>query len=148
MEQLTQEQRTVLLDRAVEAMRAWLTVGSDTDPVQVDRLRQVASMSVTDAVTRGGYLHTQITHLVGCSGLRLIELIADPSAQAHALSVEHNAAKNYLALVEEKRREHAVRRVGANGGRGKTRVGEELGVSRQAVTNWWNDAVAASQQIP
>lgn len=137
---LTEAQRTVLLDRAVEAVRARLASGPDSDPADISRRIEIASMAVTDAVTRGGHLHTQIASLVGCTGLRVIDLIDNPKAQSTALRIEENAASNYLNLVRETRRQHVVSRVGAEGYGAVTQVAGDLGVSRVSVTDWVNKA--------
>jgi hypothetical protein len=139
---LTQAQRDTLLDRAVEAVRARLAVGPDTDPTDVQRCIEVASMAVTDAVTRGGWLHTQIAQLAGCTGLRVIDLITDWSAQAQALRVERHAAARYVDQVRDAARRHALQRIGAQGRGAKSRIAEEIGVNRPVVDEWIKQAKA------
>lgn len=136
MDRLTEAQRQALLDRAVEAVRARLAVTPDTDPTDVARRSEVASMAVTDAVTCGGYLHTQIATLAGCTGLQVIRLITDQSAQARAIRVERNAVKLYEQQVRDMAQEHALRRVGVEGYGAISQVAREIGVTRPAVYAW------------
>lgn len=136
MMQLTQTQRDALLDRAVEAVRARLAVGPGTDPGEVARRVEVASLAVTDAVTRGGWQHTQIASLAGCTGLRVIDLISDWSAQARALGVERHAARRYVEQVAEAAASHARQRVGAQGRGVYTAIADEIGVTRATVYAW------------
>lgn len=139
---LTQAQRDILLNRAVDAVRDRFTAGPDTDPGDVSRRAEVASMAVTDAVTRGGHLHTQIAQLAGCTGLRVIDLISDPAARSRALRVEANAADNYTRLVQKAARENALRRTAAEGYGSVTRVAKDLGVTRRTVYDWIEQAKA------
>jgi hypothetical protein len=139
---LAQSQRDILLERAVEAVRTRLAVGPDTDPGDVTRRSEVAMMAVTDAVTRGGHLHTQIAGLAGCSGLQVINLIGDWSAQAKALRVERHAAARYVDQVRDAARRHALQRVGAQGHGAITRIAEEIGVNRPVVYEWIQKAKA------
>jgi hypothetical protein len=134
--QLTEAQREVLLRRAIDAVRERYTARPDTDPGEVSRLTEIASMAVTDAVTRGGYLHTQISGPAGVSGLRVIDLIADWSAQGRALGVERNAAKNYADLVREAAASHARRRLGEQGYGARAATARDLGVTPVTVDNW------------
>lgn len=146
MMQLTETQRDALLDRAVEAMRARLAVGPGTDPGEVARRVEVASLAVTDAVTRGGWQHTQIASLAGCTGLRVIDLISDWSAQAVALRVERHAAARYVEQVREAAVSHARQRVGAQGYGAKSQIAREVGVSRATVDAWIGVAEATDQE--
>lgn len=134
--ELTQAQRDALLDRAVDAVRARFAVGPDTDPGEVSRRIEVATLAVTDAVTRGGLLHTQIASLAGVTGLRVIGLISDWSAQGEALGRERHAAKRYAEQVQEAAASHARQRVGAQGYGAKSRIAREIGVTRPTVDAW------------
>lgn len=133
---LTQHQRDALLDRAVEAVRARYAVGPDTDPGDVSRRIEVATLAVTDAVTRGGMLHTQIATLAGVSGLRVIGLISDWSAQGTALGVERHAAKVYAEQVREAAASHARQRIGAQGYGARAAIAREVGVTPVTVDAW------------
>lgn len=133
---LTQAQQQALLDRAVEAVRARYAVTPDTDPGEVARRVEVAQLAVTDAVTRGGMLHTQIAGLAGVTGLAVVGLIADWSAQARALRVERHAAARYVEQVTEVAASHARRRVGAQGRGAVTAIADEIGVTRKTVYAW------------
>lgn len=133
---LTEAQRDVLLDRAVEAVRDRYAVGPGTDPGEVSRRIEVATMAVTDAVTRGGMLHTQIANLAGVTGLRVIQLISDWSAQGQALGVERNAAKNYADLVRDAAASHSRQRIGAQGYGARAAIAREIGVTPVTVDGW------------
>lgn len=143
---LTEAQRATLLDRAVEAVRTRLAVTPDTDPSDLARRSEVATMAVTDAVTRGGHLHTQIASLADCSGLQVINLISDWPAQAAALRIERNAADNYVKLVRDAARRHALQRVGAQGHGAITRIADEIGVNRPVVYDWLAKAKAEQEE--
>jgi DNA-binding transcriptional regulator YdaS (Cro superfamily) len=134
--ELTQAQRDVLLDRAVEAVRTRHAVGPDTDPGEVARRVEVASMAVTDAVTRGGMLHTQIAGLAGVPGLRVIGLITDWSAQGVALGRERHAAARYVDQVRDACASHSRQRVSAQGYGAKSQIAREIGVNRPVVDGW------------
>jgi transposase len=133
---LTEAQRDTLLNRAVDAVRERYAVTPDTDPGEVSRRSEVATMAVTDAVTRGGHIHTLISQRAGVSGLMVIRLISDWSAQGRALGVERQAAKNYTDLVREAAASHARRRVGAEGYGAKSAIAREVGVTRPVVDDW------------
>lgn len=134
--QLTQAQQEALLDRAVETVRARYAVTPDTDPGEVSRLIEVATLAVTDAVTRGGWLHTQIATMAGVTGLRVIALIADWQAQGVALGRERHAAKRYAEQVQEAAASHARQRVGAQGYGAKSAIARDIGVTRPTVDAW------------
>ena len=144
--QITDDMRQALLDRAVEAMREMLACGPDTDSSVRSRLGDRAKMAVTDAVTRGDHLHTLIAQLAGCSGLQVINMIAEWSAQGKALGVERNAAKNYGDLVRDAARQHALQRVGTEGHGAKARIVREIGVTRSAVDEWIAQAAAERER--
>lgn len=139
---LTEAQRATLLDRAVEAVRNRLAIGPDTDPTDVARRSEVATMSVTDAVTRGGHLHTQIANLAGCTGLQVINLITDWTAQAQALRVERHAATRYVEEVRAAAARHALQRVGAQGHGAKAQIAREIDVNRPVIDEWIKKAKA------
>jgi hypothetical protein len=136
MTTLTEAQREVLLHRAIEAVRDRYAVRPDTDPTEASRRAEIAQMAVTDAVTRGGYLHTQISGPAGVTGLRVIDLITDWSAQGKALGVERNAAKNYADLVREKAASHARQRIGAQGYGARAATARDLGVTPVTIDSW------------
>lgn len=142
MTTLTQTQRAALLDRAVDAVRTRLDTGPDTDPTDLARRSELASMAVTDAVIRGGHLHTQIANLAGCTGLQVVNLITDWSAQAQALRIERHAAARYEEQVRDAARRHALQRVGAQGRGAVTAVANEIGVNRPVVYDWIKKAEA------
>jgi hypothetical protein len=134
--ELTETQRKELLGRAIEAVKARYALGPDADPSEVSRRSEVATMAVTDAVTRGGHVHTLISHGAGVSGLRVIALIDDWSAQGKALGVERNAAKNYENLVREAAASHARRRIGDVGHGARAAIAREIGVTPMTVDSW------------
>ena len=136
MTALTEAQREVLLHRAIEAVRERYAVRSDTDPGEVSRRVEIAQMAVTDAVTRGGFLHTRIAGPSGVTGLRVIDLITDWSAQGVALGYERNAAKNYADLVRETAASHARQRIGAQGYGARAAIAREIGVTPVTVDSW------------
>ncbi len=138
--ELTQVMRDVLLDRAVDAVRARYAVGPDTDPGEVSRLIEVSRLAVTDAVTRGGWLHTQIANLAGVAGLLVIDLIADWSAQAVALGRERHAARRYVEQVRDAAASHAQRRVGTQGYGARAAIAREIGVTPPTVDAWVEQA--------
>ncbi len=142
--QLTEVQRAALLDRAVEAMRERLAVGPDTDPGEVSRREELARLAVTDAVTRGGHIHTLISTRAGCSGLQVVSRIVDWSAHGTALGVERNAVKNYADLVRRACGSHARIRVGAQGHGAKSAIAREIGVTRKVVDAWMADDEATA----
>ena len=133
---LTQTQRDALLDRAVEAVRVRLAAGPATDTGDLARRSEIACLAVTDAVTRGGWLHTQIASLAGCTGLQVINLITDWTAQATALRVERHAAERYIEQIREAAASHARQRVGAQGYGAKAQIAREIGVTRPTVDAW------------
>ncbi len=141
---ITQEQRERLLKRAVAAVKARLAVGPDTD------LREVsadhASRTVTEAVTVGDHLHTQIAQLAGCSGLQVINLITDWDARGRALGVERNALKTYEGQVREAAQQYAAQRVGAFGRSEELiqKIAAGVGVTRAVVYNWIKPGVSDS----
>lgn len=137
---ISEDQRQGVLDRAVEAMRAVLACTPTTPGSEVAVANARAVETVTDAVTRGGFLHTQIAGLAGCSGLHVTEFIADDTRQAEALVIEVNAAENYLELVRTARRGHALRRLASRQHGVVTRVVEDLKVGRTTVYDWMDDA--------
>lgn len=134
--QLTEAQRATLLDRAVEAVRHRFAVTPDTDPAEVSRRIEVARLAVTDAVTRGGHIHTLISTASGVSGLLVIGLIDDWSAQAVAIGRERHAAKRYAEQVQEAAASHSRQRVGAQGYGAKSAIAREIGVTRPTVDAW------------
>lgn len=136
MTTLTEAQRAALLDRAVDAVRARLAITPDTDPADVARRSEIASMAVTDAVTRGEHLHTQIAQLAGCSGLQVINLITDWSAQARALRLERHVADRYVEQVRAAAARHAAQRVGAQGHGVKSQMAREFDVTRPVINEW------------
>ncbi|MFI7608499.1 hypothetical protein ACIBTV_25565 [Micromonospora sp. NPDC049366] len=134
--ELTQAQQDALLNRAVEAVRSRFAVGPDTDPGEVSRRIEVATLAVTDAVTRGGLLHTQIATLAGVTGLRVIGLISDWSAQGQALGRERHAAARYTDQVREAAASHARQRIGAQGYGARAAIAREVGVTPVTVDAW------------
>ena len=144
--QITEVQRTALLNRAIEAVRARYAVRPDADPVEVSRLSELATMAVTDAVTRGGHLHTLISGPAGVSGLSVIRLITDWSAQARALRVERHAAARYVEQVREAAASHARQRSGVQGRGAITQIADEIGVQRKVVYAWIEQAETAAAE--
>ncbi|MFG2046112.1 hypothetical protein ACGFIW_01610 [Micromonospora sp. NPDC048935] len=138
--ELTNAQQQALLTRAVDAVKARFDVGPSTDPDEVSRRIEVATLAVTDAVTRGGWLHSQIAILSGVTGLRVIGLISDWSAQAQALGRERHNAKVYADQVREAAAAHARQRVGAQGYGAKSQIAREIGVTRPVVDAWIGQA--------
>lgn len=134
--ELTQAQRDLLLDRAVEAVAARYAVTPDTPQAEVSRLIEVATLAVTDAVTRGGWLHSQIALRAGVSGLLVIMLISDWSAQAQAIGRERHAADRYVEQVRACAASHTRQRVGAQGYGAKAEIAREMGVARGTVDAW------------
>ncbi|MEU7802582.1 hypothetical protein AB0B10_25320 [Micromonospora arborensis] len=134
--ELTYAQQQALLNRAVDAVKERFDVGPGTDPGEVSRRIEIATDAVTDAVTRGGLLHSQIAVLSGVSGLRVIGLITDWSAQGEAIGRERHNAKVYADQVREAAASHARQRVGAQGYGAKAQIAREIGVTRAAVDAW------------
>jgi len=143
---LTEAQRAPLLDRAVRSMRDYLAAGQGTDRHEVSRLSERASTEVTDAVTRGEYLHTQIAQLTGCTGLRVIDMINDWDARGRALGVERNVVKNYETQVREAAQSYAAQRVGAFGRSEELfqLIAKQVGVTRAVVYSWLKPSVSDS----
>lgn len=133
---LTFTQQQTLLNRAVDAVKDRFDVGPSTDPDEVSRRVEVATLAVTDAVTRGGWLHSQIAILSGVTGLRVIGLISDWTAQGEAIGRERHAAKLYEKQVTEFAASHARQRVGAQGYGAKSAIAREVGVTRPTVDAW------------
>lgn len=137
---LTNAQQQALLTRAVDAVKDRFDVGPSTDPNEVARRVEVATLAVTDAVTRGGWLHSQIAILAGVTGLRVIGLISDWSAQGTAIGRERHNAKLYADQVREAAASHSRQRVGAQGYGAKSQIAREIGVTRPAVDAWIGQA--------
>jgi hypothetical protein len=133
---LTEAQRKALLDRAIQAVRERCTVRPDTDPGEVSRRREIAQMAVTDAVTRGGYLHSQISGPAGVSGLQVIDLITDWTARGVALGYERTAAKNYADLVRQAAASYARQRIGAQGYGARAATARDVGVTPVTIDSW------------
>lgn len=133
---LTPAQQQALLNRAVDAVKDRFNVGPSTDPGEVSRLIEVATLAVTDAVTRGGWLHSQIAILSGVTGLRVIGLISDWSAQGQALGRERHNAKVYADQVREAAVSHARQRIGAQGYGARAAIAREIGVTPVTVDAW------------
>lgn len=137
-----------LLDRAVDAVNAWLDVresrapagpyaplGATTTSPEAMRAYGRAVDAVTEAVTRGGHIHTLITVRVGrCPGLTIVELIADDDARAKALAAERHAAQRYVTQVTNRIREEVLRRVDA--GEEVRAVARMYGVNHNSVYAW------------
>lgn len=141
--QLTEAQRKDLLDRAIHAVRARRDAAPDTPDAEVRRLGEIAALAVTDAVTRGGHIHTLISHAAGVSGLRVIDLITDPTARGIALGVERNAAKNYTALVRQAMSRHARQQLAEQGHGARAALARQYGVQPRTV-----DELAAETPPP
>ncbi len=134
-----------LLDRAVEAVNAWLEVRWDTvasgagevrPSQQRERLHEAAVRAVTDAVTVGRQVHTLITPRVRCTGLDVANLISDRDARAEAYRYEINATENYLAQVRAAMHGDAVAQVFSGSYGIKTEVAQRFGVRRATLDEW------------
>jgi hypothetical protein len=133
---LTEAQRREMLRRAIDAVKALTALGPDADPGDVSRCSEIAQLAVTDAVTRGGHLHTQISGPAGVTGLRVIALIGDQPAQATALKVERNAIKNYTEMWRQAAVAHTKRRLREQGYGARAAVAREIGVTPVTVDAW------------
>jgi len=140
--ELDQDTRQRMLERAVTAARSRLAIGPSTDPEEASRINARARTAVTEALTAGGHLHTQIAQLAGCSGLLVVGMIDNWSAQAQALQVERHAAARYVEQVRDAARQHALQRLGSQGYGSVSQIAREIGVERAVVYTWIEKARA------
>jgi hypothetical protein len=97
---ITEAERQRLLDRAIEAMRAWIDRDPDLSAHERGRLAERAGRAVTAAVVDAEHVHSLISLPLRCSGLQVVEMIHDPQAQARALVGELHNAELYVKRIK------------------------------------------------